>query len=125
MRIGELAKRSGVSRDTVRFYERNGLITSVAGQSDTNNYRDYPEDNLIRLDFFTRARTAGMSIADMRDIIEAMDGRCDAAVARQVVASKVAELKDRASQIQRVIAFLERGLEGEGDAPDPGQTPIP
>ena len=72
MRIGELAERSGVSRDTVRFYERNGLIRSVSGQSDTNNYRDYPDDNLIRLEFFTKAREAGMSIADMRDIIEAM-----------------------------------------------------
>lgn len=109
MRIGELAERSGVSRDTVRFYERNGLISSVPGQSDSNNYRDYPEDNLVRLEFFSKARDAGMSIADMRDIIEAMDGRCDAAFAQEVIASKIVELKERAEQIHRVIAFLEQG----------------
>lgn len=109
MRIGELAERSGVSRDTVRFYERNGLISSVPGQSDSNNYRDYPEDNLVRLEFFSKARDAGMSISDMRDIIEAMDGRCDASAARKVIGSKIVELKERAGQIHRVIAFLEQG----------------
>ncbi|MEO4044786.1 MerR family transcriptional regulator [Hoeflea sp. CAU 1731] len=115
MRIGELAERSGVSRDTVRFYERNGLISSVAGQSETNNYRDYPEENLVRLNFFVKARDAGMSIADMRDIIEAMDGRCDASLARNVIESKINELKERADQIQRVIEFLQRGPDPDGD----------
>jgi MerR family mercuric resistance operon transcriptional regulator len=110
MRIGELAERSGVSRDTIRFYERNGLVISKPSQSGTNNYREYPDDNLIRLNFFAKAREAGMSIADMRDIIEAMDGRCDAAITKDVITSKIAELKARGEQIQSVIAFLERGL---------------
>lgn len=116
MRIGELAERSGVSRDTIRFYERNGLIASASSQSDTNNYRDYPDDNLIRLEFFSKARDAGMSIADMRDIIEAMGGRCDETVAEKVIASKIAELKKRTAQIDRVVAFLERRLHKSEDA---------
>lgn len=115
MRIGELAERSGVSRDTVRFYERNRLISSAAGQSETNNYRDYPEENLVRLNFFIKARDAGMSIADMRDIMEAMDGHCDAALARKVIASKINELQERAEQIQRVIEFLQRGPDRDGE----------
>jgi tetrahydromethanopterin S-methyltransferase subunit B len=45
----------------------------------------------------------------MRDIMEAMDGRCDAALAKDVIASKINELKERADQIQRVIEFLQRG----------------
>lgn len=110
MRIGELAERSGISRDTIRFYEKNGLIHSVAGASDTNNYRDYPEDNVVRLDFFTKARDAGMSIADLKDIIEAMAGSCDRAVAESVLRAKVDDLKERAEQIRRVVEFLEQGL---------------
>ncbi len=111
MRIGELAERSGTSRDTIRFYEKNGLITSTPGKNATNNYRDYPEDNLVRLDFFTKARDAGMSIADLKDIIDAMAGRCDRAVAESVLRAKVDDLKERAEQIRRVIAFLEQGLD--------------
>lgn len=110
MRIGELSERSGVSRDTIRFYERNGLIVSTQGGSETNNYRDYPEDNLARLGFFTKARDAGMSVADLRSIIEATAGSCDREVGRQVIRSKIVELKERAAQINKVIDFLERSI---------------
>ncbi|MEM7445245.1 MAG: MerR family transcriptional regulator [Pseudomonadota bacterium] len=112
MRIGELAERAGVSRATIRFYERNGLINSVPGESATNNYRDYPEDNLFKLEFFTKARDAGVSIADLRDIMEALAGSCDPADARDVVRAKVDELKARADQIRRVVEFLEQALDG-------------
>ncbi len=110
MRIGELSERSGVSRDTIRFYERNGLITSESGESDTNNYRNYSDDNLVKLDFYTKARSAGISIADLGDIMEAIAGRCDAEFARTVIRGKIDELRDRAEQINKVILFLEQAV---------------
>tara|TARA_R110002074_G_scaffold385675_1_gene567012 strand:+ start:947 stop:1285 length:339 start_codon:yes stop_codon:yes gene_type:complete len=110
MRIGELAEKSGVSRDTIRFYERNGLVTSAAGESATNNYRVYAEDNLIWLSFFTGAREAGMSVADLRSIVEAVAGRCDPEAARDVMRQKIGELKERAEQIENVVSFLEKAL---------------
>ncbi|RME17709.1 MAG: MerR family transcriptional regulator [Alphaproteobacteria bacterium] len=108
MRIGELAERSGLSRDTIRFYERNGLVRSVPGSSATNNYRDYPEDNLVWLRFITGAREAGLSIADLRDITAAISCDMDRTEARQVLAAKIDELKARADEIRRAIDFLER-----------------
>lgn len=110
MRIGELSERSGISRDTIRFYERNGLIASETGGSDTNNYRNYPDDNLVKLDFYTKARSAGISIADLRDIMEAIAGRCDAELAKTVIRGKVAELRERAEQIGKVVEFLEQAI---------------
>ncbi|SFK97408.1 MerR family transcriptional regulator [Shimia haliotis] len=110
MRIGELAEKSGASRDTIRFYERNGLITSSKGNSPTNNYREYPEDSLFRLNFITGAREAGMSVADLRTIFDAMAGSCDQEAGHKVVAQKVEELEARAKQIEDVIAFLENAL---------------
>ncbi|MFA3919631.1 MerR family transcriptional regulator [Ruegeria hyattellae] len=65
MRIGELSKRSGLSRDTLRFYEKQGLIHSRPGAAATNNYRDYPKDTLIQLEQIADAQAAGMSIADV------------------------------------------------------------
>ncbi|WP_417814790.1 MerR family transcriptional regulator [Thalassospira alkalitolerans] len=110
MRIGELADKSGVSRDTIRFYERNGLITSTESKSETNKYRDYPDNNLIWLEFYTGARDAGMSIADLRGIVEAMQGSCDQSVAERVIRDKITELKERSEQIQRAVGFLEQAL---------------
>mgnify|MGYP003675996020 CR=1 FL=1 len=111
MRIGELSERSGISRDTIRFYERNGLIESQTGESETNNYRNYPDDNLVKLEFYTKARSAGISIADLRDIMQAISGRCDADLARSVIRNKIAELRERAERIGNVVAFLEDAVD--------------
>jgi len=110
MRIGELSERAGVSRDTIRFYERNGLIYSGAGQSPTNNYRDYAEENVRWLGFVLGAREAGMSVADLKDIFEATGGGCDIATARKVVEAKIDELHQRGDQIQKAIQYLRSAL---------------
>lgn len=111
MRIGELAKKSGLSRDTIRFYERNGLITSRASESATNNYRDYPEESLQFLEFLTQAREAGMSVADLRGFVTAVQGRCTPEAAKAMIEDKIDELTARAAQIETVVAFLSRTLQ--------------
>lgn len=116
MRIGELAEKSGLSRDTIRFYERNGLIASRSGESATNNYRDYPEESLRALEFFTQAREAGMSIADLRGFVAATGGGCTPQDARAVIQQKIDEMTARAAQIETVVALLTRTL-AELDGP--------
>lgn len=111
MRIGDLAERTGVPRATIRFYERNGLILSTEGASETNNYRHYPDENVAKLEFYTRARDAGMSVADLKSIMDALAGSCDTRIATQVIKDKILELKSRADQIYSVVQFLERSLE--------------
>ena len=73
MRIGELAKSSGLSRDTIRFYEKEGLIASTPSLSKSNTYRDYPRDLLERLENITLARNAGMSLADISLLFSLME----------------------------------------------------
>ena len=114
MRIGELAQKSGFSRDTIRFYEQNGLITSTVGDSETNSYRNYKDDCLVWLKFFAGAREAGMSVADLRSIVEATAESCDREVARAVIEGKIEELKERADKIGNAIRFLEKTLSGSG-----------
>jgi len=82
MRIGDLSKQSGLSRDALRFYERNGLIGSLPSQSATNTYRDYPAGTLDRIEMIEQAKAAGLSLADIKQVLAigeaAMDGRVDA-----------------------------------------------
>ncbi|WP_433433184.1 MerR family transcriptional regulator [Nonomuraea sp. CA-141351] len=63
MTIQEAAQRSGLSAHTLRYYERIGLIQSVG--RDHSGHRDYAEPDLQWLEFLTKLRTTGMSIADM------------------------------------------------------------
>ena len=65
MRIGELSKQSGLSRDTIRFYERRGLIASVPETGGSNSYRDYPDDLLAALAWIKEAQDAGLTLDDL------------------------------------------------------------
>jgi len=82
MRIGELSRQTGLSRDALRFYERNGLIVSSPSRDSTNTYREYDADNLDRIEMIEQAQAAGLSLADIKQVLTigeaSMDGRVDA-----------------------------------------------
>ncbi len=110
MKIGELSKKSGLSRDTIRLYEKNELISSSASQSETNNYREYSDDVLLQLQFVSAARTAGISIADLRELMKAFFDSCDPSEAENVIVAKIVELNERIEEIKNVVSFLEAAL---------------
>ncbi|WP_217544913.1 MerR family transcriptional regulator [Streptomyces sp. GbtcB6] len=62
MRIGGLAARAGMSRDTIRFYERIGLVT---GRRLANGYRDFPPETVAWLHYVRTAQTLGFSLAEI------------------------------------------------------------
>jgi len=105
MRIGELARRSSLSRDTLRFYERNGLITSEPGTSDTNSYRDYPEENLLTLEIIGQAKAAGLSLSDLIIFMSQLAAQDSSDFDGELfLADKIAEVEARITQSS---AFLE------------------
>ncbi len=73
MRIGELSQRTSVSRDTIRFYERSGLIGSRPSGSRTNSYRDYPEQTALTLELIREAQAAGFTLDELRTFIAQLE----------------------------------------------------
>lgn len=69
MKIGELAKRSGVAASTIRFYESAGVLQLARRQA--NGYRDYPEDAVALLGIITDAQQAGFSLEEIKRILPA------------------------------------------------------
>jgi DNA-binding transcriptional MerR regulator len=67
MRIGELARRSGVTTKTLRFYEYAGVLAQPA--RGPSGYRDYDDGALTRLRFVRAAQSAGLTLTEVRDII--------------------------------------------------------
>jgi DNA-binding transcriptional MerR regulator len=68
LRSGELAKRAGVGVETLRFYERCGLIAKPGRTP--SGYRQYPPDEVERVRFIRRARDLGFSLAEIRHFFE-------------------------------------------------------
>ncbi|MCO5059399.1 MAG: MerR family transcriptional regulator [Rhizobiaceae bacterium] len=107
MRIGELSRRTGLSRDTIRFYERNGLICSVLPDGGSNNYRDYPEIAVERLAMISEARDAGFTIKDLRRLLQHIEGAVDAPFeADPFLDEKIEELTRLIERSKRLLAIL-------------------
>lgn len=71
MRIKELAQATGVDVDTIRYYEKQGLLQEPARQD--NGYRDYANDHLERLAFIRHCRALEIPLADIRRLLSALD----------------------------------------------------
>ena len=106
MRIGELAQQSGVSAQTVRFYERRGLVRIPARGS--NGYREYDSSVASRLAFIRSAQTAGLTLAEIGGILAVRDA--DQAPCVHVTGLLTEKLDD-VHERQRDLARLEVELQ--------------
>jgi len=73
MRIGKVVEITGMSKDTIRFYEKFGLIKVSRTKSDWNNYRDYDENNLNKLLLIKKAKSFGFTLNEISEIIILLD----------------------------------------------------
>jgi DNA-binding transcriptional MerR regulator len=104
MGIGTLARQAGVSVDTVRYYEKNGLLTPAARLA--SGYRRYDELQLRRLRFIREAQKLGFTLKDVRDLL-GLSRQRDVARVKRAAERKLADVQAR-------IASLERMRDGLG-----------
>ena len=88
MLIGELARKTGLSRDTIRYYERLGLLHACARPSQDNNYKDYPPAAATRLGLIQQGKSLGFSLGE---IAEALDLLTDTGLSDKKAAERIAE----------------------------------
>jgi DNA-binding transcriptional MerR regulator len=109
LRIGEVARRSGVGVEALRFYERRGLLGRPARTE--SNYRVYDETVLERLDFIKRAQAVGFTLDEIGEILaESAEGRQPCRHVRELARRKLEELDRRLSELRRHRAELARTL---------------
>lgn len=115
MKIGELANRTATNVETVRYYEKIGLLAPPGRTS--ANYRSYGGDHLARLSFIRRARDLGFGLEAIRQLLAMSDDRhqsCEAvdAVARAhlvEVERKIADLNALRTELGRVLESCGHG----------------
>lgn len=108
MKIGEVARRAGIPIDTVRYYERNGLLPPPARRA--SGYRDYHDSDIARLNFVLRAKALGFTLIEIRELLQLSDAaEGDMANIRGLAASKLQDIEQRIAQLARVRDAL-KGL---------------
>jgi DNA-binding transcriptional MerR regulator len=118
MRIGELAQRSGLSRDAIRFYERVGLVES---HRSPNGYREFSEETLPWLAYVRTAQRLGFTLAEIAEHGAALREAPDSAAALSALfAEKVALVDARMAELAALREELaERAGSGCPLKPDP------
>jgi len=98
MMIGELADAAGLPTQTIRFYERRGLLPEpVRG---ANGYRIYDESTLTRLNFVRTAQAAGLTLAEIGSVIDLRDdGNVPCTHVASLIDSKLADVRARISDL--------------------------
>jgi DNA-binding transcriptional MerR regulator len=104
--IGALASRSGLSRDTIRFYEREALLPQVPRNN--AGYRLYSAAVLERLHFIKQAQALGFSLAVIRDLLKGYQDPEECQRVRQLLTQKIAELDQRMRDMQALRDTLSR-----------------
>ena len=100
LKIGDVAKQSGVGVEALRFYERSGLL-GRPGRTDSG-YRVYDAAVLRRLDFVKRAQVLGFSLDEIKQIIaDKQAGRSPCLEVREIVRSRLEELDERLKEMRR------------------------
>ncbi len=117
--IGKLAEAGGVGVETVRFYQRKGLLdTPPRG----DGIRRYGDGHIRRLRFIRRAQQAGFTLAEIQELLE-LDASFDRARAHDLAATRIAALDREIEQLQRARASLNR-LARECEEGTAGPCPI-
>lgn len=100
LKIGEVASRSGIGIEALRFYERSGLL-GLPGRTQSG-YRFYDEAVLQRLDFIKRAQVLGFSLDEIKRIIaDKQAGRSPCLAVREIVRHRLEELDERLKEMRR------------------------
>jgi len=118
--IGKVAKAAGLGVETVRFYERQGLIAEPARSS--SGYRQYHAETIKRLQFIVRAKALGFTLQEIGDLLDlrATPGAGCADVQARAEA-KIANIEERIAQLdamKRALGDLVAQCRGEGPLSD-------
>ncbi|KAF1685556.1 heavy metal-responsive transcriptional regulator [Pseudoxanthomonas broegbernensis] len=101
MNIGQLARQTGVAIDTIRYYERQGLLP--AARRGANGYRQYGPADTRRLRFVRRAKELGFSLEEIGSLLALSDARgADMAQVRVTAQEKLVMIQERIDELQRV-----------------------
>lgn len=107
MKIGEIAKRAGVSRSIIRYYESRGVLPTP--RRDRSGYRSYGDAELARVRFVTGARRLGCSFPEIKALIALQDEHhVPSSKLLQLLATKMKEVEDEMERLRQLQAILSR-----------------
>jgi DNA-binding transcriptional MerR regulator len=112
MKIGEIAAKTGVTRDAVRLYEKLGLLNNVTRPNQYNNYKDYGAENVYRIQLIKEMQKIGLKLRECKGVIDALvNDEMDVASRKQFIQDKINEVGQKISSLNQIQSFLQEHLD--------------
>ncbi len=112
MLIGEMASKTGLSKDTIRFYEKLGLITAQERQAGTRFYKEFSEETAERLRLINQGKGLGFTLSEIKPLInEWGDGTMPKHEQVEVIERKLEEIAQKMKRLDEIRSYLTTKLD--------------
>lgn len=107
LRIGQVAEGGGVNLQTIRYYEREGLLAKPPRLS--SGYRTFPTDAIRRVRFIKRAQELGFSLAEIRELLSIqIEPKRDCSTVRSLAKAKITDIEEKIRTLEAMKQVLSR-----------------
>lgn len=114
--IGQVAQRAGVGVETIRFYERKGLVEEPPRRA--SGYRQYPVEAVSRIRFIRRSKELGFSLREVQELLNLrVDRQTSSSEVKRKAEAKIADIEQKIGDLERMkqaLASLTACCSGEG-----------
>lgn len=115
MRIGELCAKTGLSKETVRYYERQGLLENISQPNRSNNYKVYSAVDLQRLNMIKHAKMLGFTLAEISEVLAVwVDDKFTSEQKQASLRRKLQQLEEKEAALIELRARLQNALNKVG-----------
>jgi MerR family transcriptional regulator, copper efflux regulator len=107
MLIGELSKQTGLSKDTIRFYEKLGLISAISNDVSTKSYKKYSLETIERLSTIVQGKGLGFTLSEIKQLLDEWGGgEISKRDLIEIVERKIAEIIKKKQQLESIETYL-------------------
>jgi MerR family transcriptional regulator, copper efflux regulator len=107
MLIGELSKQTGLSKDTIRFYEKLGLIAAISNDVSTKSYKKYSLETIDRLSTIVQGKGLGFKLSEIKQLLDEWGG---GEISKQdlieIIERKIEEVIKKKQQLESIETYL-------------------
>lgn len=114
MKIGKIAEMASVSRDTIRLYDKLGLLNNVTRPNKYNNYKDYGMENVYRIRMIKEMQRIGLKLKECKGVIEALvNDEMDVEKRKLFIQNKIVEVQSKINSLTQIKSFLQEHLDND------------
>ncbi|MFW5434498.1 MerR family transcriptional regulator [Paenibacillus apiarius] len=104
MTRSELAKRTGLKPETIRYYENEGVLPKPIQAA--NGYRTYTEDYLVKIKFIKDAKSLGYSLKEIKETLQVLSSEMEIDALKEVVSNKIRQLEAKIESLHKIKNLL-------------------